>query len=347
MDDSVNGGHFMHNGSSNLQRQRGQTLPVVVLFMFALLGFCALAIDAGQWYLTKRQLQSEADAVALAGASQIPAGWSAAQTAANSNFNTNKGAGDTVTLSNTTSSGGTANDSMTVQITRPAKTYFAKLFGFTSKTITAKAIATVQSVNTVSDGDALKPWGVMKGAFTYGQQVSLFGGLEATGNFGAIDLPVNPPSCGHSNGASGYRSNVMGAANGGNVMCPLSVGDQTPTEPGQMAGPNAQGLDTLIGSNTDTFASVVSTDANGNATILKDSPRIVTVPIITNTDGTTNWPNGKKNILIVGFAQFFISSWDKKTVTGTFIRTLNSGTAGNSGKWSTTTSGLNTISLTG
>jgi hypothetical protein len=38
--------------------QRGQTLPVIVLFMFALLGMCALAIDVGSWYQGKRATQN-------------------------------------------------------------------------------------------------------------------------------------------------------------------------------------------------------------------------------------------------------------------------------------------------
>jgi hypothetical protein len=316
--------------------------------VFVLLGLCALAIDVGQWQLTKSQLQSEADAAALAGASQLPSGWPAAVTTASTNFASNQGSGDTATYANTTSSGGTAGDSVTVTATRPAATFFSSLFGITNKTITASATATIESVTTATDGDAVKPWGVMKGSFTYGQQVSLFGGLDQTGNFGAIDLPVNPPACGYSNGASGYRDNVSGSANGGNTICPLSVGDQVPTKPGQMAGPNAQGLALLIGNNADTFNQVVSVDGNGNATILKSSPRIVLVPIITNTDGTTNWPNGKKNILIVGFAEFFISSYDSKTVTGTFIKTVNAGSTGDgSGAWTPGTSGDTTVALTG
>ena len=323
----------------------GQTLPVVVLFMFALIGCAALAIDVGAWYLEKRQLQSEVDAAALAGASQLPQGWSTAQTTASSNFAKNQAAGDSVSYSNTTSSGGTANDSVRVQASRPAQIYFAKLFGIGSGTVTASATATIQTVNSATDADGIKPWGVMKGSFTFGQTVSLFGGLDQTGNFGAIDLPVNPPACGTGSGAANYRANVEGSANGGNTICDLSVGDQIPTETGQMAGPNSQGLDTLIGSNSDTLNQVATVGANGQATILKSSPRLVLVPIITNTDGTTNWPNGKKNVVIVGFAEFFVSSYDKKTVTGQFIGVQSAGNGGNSGAYQPG-SGLNTVSLT-
>ena len=56
--------------------QAGQTLPMVMFFMVALLGVAGLVVDVGGWYLQKRQVQAAADASALAGANQLPAGWS-------------------------------------------------------------------------------------------------------------------------------------------------------------------------------------------------------------------------------------------------------------------------------
>ena len=66
-----------------LRREVGQTLPVVVLFMFGLLGVSGLVIDVGSLYQQKQAVQAAADAAALAGAAQLPAGWSAAQAAVN------------------------------------------------------------------------------------------------------------------------------------------------------------------------------------------------------------------------------------------------------------------------
>jgi Flp pilus assembly protein TadG len=62
--------------------QRGQSLVVITLFMMSLLGMAAMAIDVGSWYQTKRSLQADADSAALAGVASLPAGWSYAQTAA-------------------------------------------------------------------------------------------------------------------------------------------------------------------------------------------------------------------------------------------------------------------------
>lgn len=50
-------------------------------------------------------------------------------------------------------------------------------------------------------------------------------------------------------------------------------------------------------------------------------------------------------MLIVGFAEFFISSYEKKTVTGQFIGVESAGNGGNSGAYQPG-SGLNTVSLT-
>lgn len=51
-----------------LDDESGQVLVLTVLCMTVLLGFMALAIDVGQLYYTQRQLQTAADAAALAGA---------------------------------------------------------------------------------------------------------------------------------------------------------------------------------------------------------------------------------------------------------------------------------------
>jgi uncharacterized membrane protein len=82
--------------------ERGQSLVMITIFMMSLLGACALAIDVGSWYQAKRAAQASADASALAGASQLPAGWTYAQTAATTQFNTNKASADTASYQNVT-----------------------------------------------------------------------------------------------------------------------------------------------------------------------------------------------------------------------------------------------------
>lgn len=54
-----------------MKRQRGQTLILVALMMVVLLAFVALALDGGNAYLQRRQMQTAADAGALAGAKAL------------------------------------------------------------------------------------------------------------------------------------------------------------------------------------------------------------------------------------------------------------------------------------
>ena len=49
----------------------GQTLPLVVVFMFTLLIFAGLVIDLGNAYRVQQALQASADASAAAGAGQL------------------------------------------------------------------------------------------------------------------------------------------------------------------------------------------------------------------------------------------------------------------------------------
>ena len=77
---------FTHPRTDNAghSREAGQTLVLFVVLLMGLLGVAGLAIDYGFWALNKNQVQSAADASALAGASQIPAGQASASSTASS-----------------------------------------------------------------------------------------------------------------------------------------------------------------------------------------------------------------------------------------------------------------------
>lgn len=69
--------------------ERGQTVVLVALLLAMLMGFTALAVDAGRFYMERRFLQNAADAAALACAQKLTAGGtaSAAETAARTLLN--------------------------------------------------------------------------------------------------------------------------------------------------------------------------------------------------------------------------------------------------------------------
>ncbi len=63
--------------------ERGQTLPLVIVFLTCMLLFAGLVIDFGQAYRTRIQLQASADAASLAGAAIFPDTANASSTAYN------------------------------------------------------------------------------------------------------------------------------------------------------------------------------------------------------------------------------------------------------------------------
>ena len=102
--------------------------------MAVLIGFCSLAVDVGQWYTTRAQLQSAADAAALAGASQLPSGFGAAYSTAQANYHINGQTSDTVSYTQATSSLGSPNDTIQVAATRDNPTFLAEILGSEAST---------------------------------------------------------------------------------------------------------------------------------------------------------------------------------------------------------------------
>ncbi len=139
--------------------ERGQTVVLVAVFMMSLMGMATFAIDMGSWYQSKRAVQAAADAAALAGASRLPVSSSAATTAASAEYQKNGLGSDSVSYQVTTNQH--SSDSLTVTATRVVPTWFAKLFGYNSTTITATSRATVQSFQQVVPNQNVMPWGVL------------------------------------------------------------------------------------------------------------------------------------------------------------------------------------------
>jgi len=290
----------------------------VVLFMFSLLGIAGVTIDVGNWLQSRQSLQAAADAAALAGASQIPSGWGTAQASAAAEFGKNSRAGDAASYAN--SSELTNSDSVTVTATRSTPTYFTRLFGLSSITVTAQARATLESFQTVASNQDVMPWGVMKGSYTPGQSYSIYTDNSSSNN-GALSLPyVNNANCPVPNGANPYRDEIDGNLN----ACPVSVGEQLDVKPGQNAGPTRQGIDSRI-TTWESVDQIVQWGANGQATLLDPtSKQLILIPIVEDPNGGTNWLNGSGWVRVVGFAWFIITpspgyTDNGKTVTGVFV----------------------------
>ncbi len=134
--------------------ESGQALVLVAITMVVLIGFVGLAIDVGNAYLTQRDLQKAADAAALAGALELPNATAAAAVA--QDYGAQSGgknpaklvddAAMTVTTRCVTSLGcapsrGIHTNVIAVTEEASVPTYFAKLLGFDSFDVSAKATA--------------------------------------------------------------------------------------------------------------------------------------------------------------------------------------------------------------
>jgi hypothetical protein len=187
-----------------LRDDNGQTIAFTVLALVGVLGMTALTLDVGSWFRAQRAAQSTADASALAGAQLLPNGD--AQGAALSQAGENGGGvlGADITISSTLS----PNDTIAVKATRPATSFFAKIFSIADFNVHATAKATAE---LPAEAQYVAPMVVSKdhpllagpGCPCFGQATTLpYGQMGAPGSFGMLDL---------GNGGGAVGSSTEGA----------------------------------------------------------------------------------------------------------------------------------------
>ena len=115
----------------------GQAYVLTILFLVVLLGMAAAVLDVGSWYRAQRALQATVDSAALAGAQKLPESSGEATALANDYAAKNGGGSITVKFSSQV----VQNDTITVDGTKPAPGFFAKVFGVKSVTVRAHASA--------------------------------------------------------------------------------------------------------------------------------------------------------------------------------------------------------------
>jgi hypothetical protein len=175
-----------------LKRENGQAMVLTVLFLAGLLGMAALVLDVGSWFREKRQLQSTADAAALAGAQQLPGSPASATSLAITYADTN---GRPITGSDVSiSSDYSTNDTIRVQTHSTAPGFFSQVFGIAHVDVGASAAARTA---LASQAMYVAPMVVNKlhpllhgsGCPCFQQETSLpFDPMGAPGAFGMLDL---------------------------------------------------------------------------------------------------------------------------------------------------------------
>jgi hypothetical protein len=290
-----------------LREDKGSVAVLVALVITCLMGFAALVVDMGLLFQTRSQLATMADSAALAGAQSLPSASQAIATA-NSYASVNGMAGDRVNaiVEN-------ANSKITVTTGRTVNLLFAKVLGFTTQDVTATAAA---SMSGVAGASGVVPLGIVKDEFVYGQTVILKqgGGQGYKGNYSPLGLG--------GTGGNIYEDNIIYGYSG-----IIRAGDWVSTETGNMVGPTQQAIETRVGQ-----------DPYANFDIVqKGSSRLVIVPMINSLQ-----VNGHNEVLVVGFAGFFLEGANGGVVTGRFKQMVaNGGIAGQAQDF-----GLSTIKLT-
>lgn len=155
-----------------LRSEKGQTLPLVVLFLLVLLGVLAMVLDGGYGFVQKRRAQNAADAGALAGALAIVNGEyrDAVVRQTVNQYATANGA--VTTDMRYLTSGGvllanpgngivpTAASAISVTTQIPFATFFARVLGIPTMTAVAQARAQAISAAMPSSYPGLAPIGV-------------------------------------------------------------------------------------------------------------------------------------------------------------------------------------------
>jgi Flp pilus assembly protein TadG len=207
-----------------LRDDNGQTIVFTTLALIGVLGMTALVLDVGSWFRAQRDAQATADASALAGAQFLPNGGNAVSNAlAQAGKNGGGVAGANITITSTM----TPSDTITVQASRPATTFFAKVFSFASFTVHGNATATAE---LPGQAQYVAPMVVSKdhpllagpGCPCFGQATTLpFDPMGAPGAFGMLDLA-------NSGGAVGSSNEGAWILGGFSKMLPLGDYDSDP-----------------------------------------------------------------------------------------------------------------------
>jgi len=308
--------------------ERGSVLVMFALGMSGFLGLVGMSVDIGRLVYQRTDLQKVADAAALAAAQDLP-DTDAATATVNSYVAKNGGATATIVFSNTYS----ANDTITVTATRDISYWFLRFVGMTGASPHASAKT---RAGVYVGGSGLVPWGLIasnnynskllqnacylgqvNGVPTFKQNtqcVLKYGaGTNSGGDFGALSLG--------GSGGSLYRANI-----GQGSSQSFKVGDQVPSETGNMQGPSGQGiadrfsLPAPIGCPGNDRDDVLMDGPGGVVSIrpgCEASPRIVVIPVvdkIQNPEMST----------ILGFAFMYLTgsstNGGQSQVTGEFVK---------------------------
>ena len=309
-------------------------VTVAILLFFAFLGLAALTTDIGMVAQERRQLQTAADAGAMAAVRRLPGDIDGADT--NAEILARDNAAHFVSVATTYSAFG-AHGPLKVQVTvnGMAPLGFARIWGRTQQPARATAAATVGSPTAYGRG--VMPFGIMARGSTAppygladGEDTVLHTDPQdnSQGNYHTVELDKTTP---YSD-----ANNIQGVVSGGGTTSIMSIGDVLRTEPGNAANPEYNALEhyfTCSHTHADLDASF---DSEIGVYTLRDSDgglcrRMITCPVIAVGDSLASpgydWDslNGRSGpVVVVGFANYFVESVPERgTLVGQFVQVID------------------------
>src|SRR5947209_2321182 len=133
-----------HMTTTRARSESGQVFALAAIAMVALCAMAGFSVDVASWYVAHRKQQAIADAAALAAVRSLPVSSTPA-TADAQTYATKNGA--TLPASNITYTTKYMNaDTVTVQATDTAPSYFLKVLGINSAPVKATSTATAETL---------------------------------------------------------------------------------------------------------------------------------------------------------------------------------------------------------
>jgi Flp pilus assembly protein TadG len=332
------------------RNDKGQIFILFGAMLTALVGFTAFAVDVGSLVADKRDLQNAADAMALAGAMELPDANGAQSKATEWAEKNGIEADEIESIAVNGQSSQRPNPQIVVTLKRQHDYYLAQVVGVDSTDLVVHASA----IKTSPGGsNGVVPWGVLQSEIdsaNIGDQVTLkYSAHEGdTGNYGG--MAIDDPS-----GASTYENDIKyGSENtvcsesaylAGSCVptgpdcasgyCPCHEG-QCPLKTGNMRTPTRTGVEYRLDNTStscDTFGEVFTPAGTDTYNIVQQcnpfiegslpSLRVLVVPVI------DSFPTGgSEDVTIEGFALFFLEGFENGTcasgqdcnIVGRFVR---------------------------
>jgi Flp pilus assembly protein TadG len=345
------------DAASSRRGEEGYVIVTVALLLVVLCAFGALAVDIGLLLGARTSAQRAADSGALAGAFSFVANPLAPQpdsahAQAVATATANSILGQAVTPGEVSVTVDVGDRLVTVDVTRPVGTYFARVLGMGTVTVSARGVGEASS--TATGAACTKPWFMPNTVLSTqdactacaAREVFISAGGSVT-SYAIAHLgerftlkPNNPQDAlapgqfyaiamADSRGGADYRTNIATCSPQA-IYCDSAY----QVEPGNMIGPTVQGVRDLIGPNPDVFIEV-GRYQRADGTVSDTSPQLITVPVWDTCTMTGFCPGGRlpesgRNISIgvVGFATVFIEGVHANDVLGRLVSVASCGSGG-------------------